>query len=51
MPTGLEDVSKLPAITAALLDRGHTPDTVLKVLGQNLLRVMREVERAAGQPG
>jgi membrane dipeptidase len=48
MPTGLEDVSKLPAITAALLDRGHTPDTVLKVLGQNLLRVMREVERAAG---
>jgi membrane dipeptidase len=47
MPTGMEDVSKLPAITSALLDRGHTPDTVLKVLGGNLLRVMQQVERAA----
>jgi membrane dipeptidase len=47
MPNGMEDVSKLPAITSALLDRGHPPGTVLKVLGQNLLRVMQEVERAA----
>jgi membrane dipeptidase len=47
MPVGMEDVSKLPAITSALLDRDHTRETVLKILGGNILRVMREVERHA----
>ena len=47
MPEGLEDVSRLPALTAGLLQRGHTPETLIKVLGGNLLRVMEQVERVA----
>ena len=48
MPQGLEDVSRLPALTRGLLARGHAPDVVRKVLGENLLRVMRAVEEEAG---
>jgi membrane dipeptidase len=48
MPEGLEDVSRLPVLTRGLLARGHSEDVVRKVLGENLLRVMAEVERAAG---
>jgi membrane dipeptidase len=44
MPVGMEDVSRLPALTKGLLDRGHSPSVVRKVLGENLLRVLREVE-------
>ena len=47
MPRGMEDVSRLPALTRGLLARGHSPQTVRKVLGGNLLRVMDEVERVA----
>jgi membrane dipeptidase len=47
MPEGLEDVSRLPVLTHGLLARGHSPATVRKVLGENLLRVMSEVERSA----
>jgi membrane dipeptidase len=47
LPEGMEDVSRLPALTQGLLERGHPPETVLKVLGANLLRVMEQVERVA----
>jgi membrane dipeptidase len=47
MPRELQDVSRLPVLTRGLLARGHSPETVRKVLGENLLRVMREVEAAA----
>ncbi len=47
MPTGMEDVSKLPKITEALLRRGYSPSDIEKILGGNLLRVMGEVERAS----
>lgn len=47
MPRGLEDVSRLPALTRGLLERGHAPEVVRKVLGENLLRVMGEVEAAS----
>lgn len=47
MPVGMEDVSRLPELTLGLLRRGHSPDTVRKVLGENLLRVLSEVERIA----
>ncbi|MDJ0789105.1 MAG: dipeptidase [Myxococcota bacterium] len=47
MPEGMDDVSKLPALTAGLLERGHSPEVVRKVLGENLLRVMAAVEAAA----
>jgi len=46
-PVGLEDVSRYTALTAELLRRGYSEDDVQKVLGQNVLRVMRDVERAA----
>ena len=46
-PTGLEDVSKYPALVAELLRRGYSPDDVKKVAGGNILRVMREAEKAA----
>jgi membrane dipeptidase len=48
-PEGLEDVSKYPYITQELLNRGYKPDQIRKVLGENLLRVFREVEKAAGK--
>jgi membrane dipeptidase len=42
---GLEDVSTYPALTAELLRRGYKDDEILKITGQNILRVMRSVER------
>jgi membrane dipeptidase len=48
-PTGLEDVSTFPALTAELLRRGYSGDEVRKVLGLNLLRVMRAAEAAAAR--
>src|SRR5262245_16549133 len=47
LPPGMEDVSKLPTITYELLKRGHSENDVRKVLGENLLRVMSEVEKVA----
>jgi membrane dipeptidase len=46
-PAGLEDVSKYPALIAELLRRGWPAEDVRKVAGENILRVMREVEAAA----
>jgi membrane dipeptidase len=44
---GLEDVSKYPDLTAELLKRGYKDDEVKKILGLNVLRVMRQVEKVA----
>lgn len=49
MPMGMEDASKLPAITEALLKKGYSEQDVDKILGGNLLRVMETVERATGR--
>jgi membrane dipeptidase len=43
VPQGLEDVSKMPALTAALMKRGYTEPDVRKIMGGNFLRVVREV--------
>jgi membrane dipeptidase len=54
MPYGLEDVSRLPKITEALLKKGYSEGDVRKILGENTLRVMSEVERLSqelGKPG
>jgi membrane dipeptidase len=40
---GLEDVSKMPALVAVLLKRGYTETDLKKILGENILRVVREV--------
>jgi len=45
MPFGMEDASKLPAITQALLQKGYSEGDIRKILGENTLRVMAEVER------
>jgi membrane dipeptidase len=42
LPVGVEDISKLPAVTAGLLEAGHSERTVRKVLGLNNLRVFKE---------
>lgn len=47
VPEGLEDVSKYPALTVELLKRGYKDDEVKKVLGLNILRVMRAAEAVA----
>lgn len=47
MPAGLEDVSKVKSITEELVRRGYRERTIKKVLGGNLLRVMRKVEKKA----
>lgn len=43
VPLGLEDVSKMPALTAELLRLGYSERDVEKILGGNFLRVMRQV--------
>ena len=47
MPFGMEDVSKLPRITEAMLRKGYSEGDVKKILGENTLRVMSEVERVS----
>jgi membrane dipeptidase len=46
---GLEDVSKYPDLTAELLKRGYTDQDIKKILGQNVLRVMRQAERVSAE--
>ena len=43
LPTGMEDVTRLPRIAQRLLDRGYSEADVKKVLGGNMMRVMRQV--------
>jgi membrane dipeptidase len=49
MPLGMEDATKLPKITDALLKKGYSDADVEKILGGNILRVMEQVERVAAQ--
>jgi membrane dipeptidase len=46
-PEGIDSAADLPKITQALLDRGYSADDIHKILGGNLLRVFREVERVS----
>jgi membrane dipeptidase len=43
LPLGMEDVTRLPRIAQALLDRGYSESDVKKMLGGNMLRVMTRV--------
>jgi membrane dipeptidase len=47
MPYGMEDATMLPKITDALLKRGYSERDVKKILGENTLRVLTEVERVS----
>jgi membrane dipeptidase len=42
-PKGLEDVSKMPALAAALRQKGYSDPDIRKIFGSNTLRVLREV--------
>ena len=42
-PKGLEDISKMPALKAALKAKGYTDEDIRKIFGGNTLRVLREV--------
>jgi membrane dipeptidase len=47
MPEGMEDCSKLPKITEALLRKGYPEDDIRKILGGNTLRVMAAAEKVS----
>jgi len=49
LPQGIDSPADLPKITAALLARGYSAEDCHKILGGNLLRVFREVERVSRQ--
>lgn len=40
---GIEDISKLPALTSALLKRRYSEQDIQKIMGGNFLRVIRSV--------
>ncbi len=46
---GLEDVSKYPDLTAELITRGYTDEDLKKILGLNVLRVMKQAEAVAAR--
>ena len=43
MPTGLENVTKLPFLTKKLIEHGYTIREVRKILGDNFKRIFKEV--------
>ena len=48
-PQGIDSAADLPKITQALLDRGYSAGDIHKILGGNVLRVFKEVERVSQQ--
>ncbi|MDQ2712592.1 MAG: dipeptidase [Acidobacteriota bacterium] len=48
-PKGLEDVSKFPELTRALLEKGYSPSDIKKIYSGNTLRLMRQVEKVAAE--
>jgi len=48
-PRGMEDVSKIPALVRELARRGYSEEDLEKILGGNVLRVMRQAEQVAHQ--
>jgi membrane dipeptidase len=47
MPFGMEDASHLPQITEALLQKGYSDSDIRKILGENTLRLLHDVQLAA----
>jgi membrane dipeptidase len=46
-PEGIDSAADLPKITQGLLDRGYSAADIHKILGGNLMRVFRDVERVS----
>mgnify|MGYP003348918459 CR=1 FL=1 len=49
VPTGMEDVSKYPNLVKGLIDMGYSDSDIRKIMGLNLLRVLRQNEEVAKQ--
>jgi membrane dipeptidase len=49
MPDGMEDASKLPKITEALLRKGYPESDVRKILGENTLRLLDQAEKVSAE--
>ncbi len=49
LPEGMEDISKVPGIAEGLAGRGFSSGDIEKILGENTLRVFRDIESAAGE--
>ena len=47
MPLGMQDVSHIPQITDALLKKGYSESDIRKILGENTLRVLSQVEQVS----
>ena len=47
MPIGMEDATHLPEITDALLGKGYSESDIRKILGENTLRLMSDVEKVS----
>lgn len=48
-PVGMEDVSKYPVLVKGLIDMGYSDADIRKIMGRNLLRVLRQNEEVAKQ--
>ncbi len=48
LPKGMDDCTKLPLVTEALLHRGYGESDVKKILGENVLRVIEAAVDSAG---
>jgi len=44
-PQGIDSAADLPKITQAMVDRGYSAEDIHKILGGNLRRLLRDVER------
>jgi membrane dipeptidase len=42
-PKGLEDISKIPALTETLVQQGHSDEVTLNFLGGNVMRFFEQV--------
>jgi membrane dipeptidase len=51
LPEGMEDVSGYPTLLAELAARGWSREDLGKLAGENILRVMEDVERVAARLG
>jgi membrane dipeptidase len=47
VPQGLEDVSKFPSIARGLIEMGYPDAAIRKIMGENMLRVMKRNEEVA----